>query len=214
MSAKNIRAIFNSALDPRLKPLAVLLALYGHADGTSIFPSVETLGGDLGLSSRQIQRLIGELLDTGTLVNETPRTGGRASGDRRGRTTRYRLDLDALSQRSEEHKPRHQRHPFVAAKGDTHVSVSDSPRVTPASPKGDMGDAKGDMGVATRVTPVSPDLPIDLPTRSSSTFTAPDGAVSDELDESLDCTAPGSLDTHLCYAAWRSSYSSRASIGV
>ena len=24
----------------------------------------------------------------------------------------------------------------------------------------------------------------------------------------------GSLDTHLCYAAWRSSYSSRASIGV
>ena len=26
--------------------------------------------------------------------------------------------------------------------------------------------------------------------------------------------APGSLDTHLCYAAWRSSYSSRASIGV
>ncbi len=29
-----------------------------------------------------------------------------------------------------------------------------------------------------------------------------------------DCTAPGSLDTHLCYAAWRSSYSSRASIGV
>ncbi len=28
------------------------------------------------------------------------------------------------------------------------------------------------------------------------------------------CTAPGSLDTYLCYAAWRSSYSSRASIGV
>ena len=30
----------------------------------------------------------------------------------------------------------------------------------------------------------------------------------------VSCTAPGSLDTHLCYAAWRSSYSSRASIGV
>ncbi len=30
----------------------------------------------------------------------------------------------------------------------------------------------------------------------------------------LICTAPGSLDTYLCYAAWRSSYSSRASIGV
>ena len=29
-----------------------------------------------------------------------------------------------------------------------------------------------------------------------------------------ECTAPGSLDTHLCYAAWHSSYSSRASIGV
>ena len=33
-------------------------------------------------------------------------------------------------------------------------------------------------------------------------------------DHLTDCTAPGSLDTHLCYAAWRSSYSSRASIGV
>ena len=30
----------------------------------------------------------------------------------------------------------------------------------------------------------------------------------------IDCTAPGYLDTHLCYAAWCSSYSSRASIGV
>ena len=29
-----------------------------------------------------------------------------------------------------------------------------------------------------------------------------------------DCTAPGSLDTRLRYAAWRSSCSSRASIGV
>ena len=29
-----------------------------------------------------------------------------------------------------------------------------------------------------------------------------------------DCTAPGFLDTSLGYAAWRSSYSSRASSGV
>ena len=36
----------------------------------------------------------------------------------------------------------------------------------------------------------------------------------DVLRSQLACTAPGSLDTHLCYAAWRSSYSSRASIGV
>ena len=43
--------------------------------------------------------------------------------------------------------------------------------------------------------------------------TRKDGAVG--LDgQTADCTAPGSLDTHLCYAAWRSSYSSRASIGV
>ena len=35
-----------------------------------------------------------------------------------------------------------------------------------------------------------------------------------KLGESPVCTAPGSLDTHLCYAAWHSSYSSRASIGV
>ena len=35
-----------------------------------------------------------------------------------------------------------------------------------------------------------------------------------QFDDWKNCTAPGSLDTHLCYAAWRSSYSSRASIGV
>ena len=35
-----------------------------------------------------------------------------------------------------------------------------------------------------------------------------------EYAQYWNCTAPGSLDTHLCYAAWRSSYSSRASIGV
>ena len=32
--------------------------------------------------------------------------------------------------------------------------------------------------------------------------------------DKLTCTAPGFLDTHLRYAAWRSSYSSRASSGV
>ena len=36
----------------------------------------------------------------------------------------------------------------------------------------------------------------------------------DREQRATECTAPGSLDTHLCYAAWRSSYSSRASIGV
>ena len=35
-----------------------------------------------------------------------------------------------------------------------------------------------------------------------------------EVSHQPTCTAPGFLDTHLCYAAWRSSYSSRASIGV
>ena len=39
-------------------------------------------------------------------------------------------------------------------------------------------------------------------------------ALTQTADVSARCTAPGSLDTHLCYAAWHSSYSSRASIGV
>ena len=52
---------------------------------------------------------------------------------------------------------------------------------------------------------------------SSEAYARAKRAVSQALaidPESGDCTAPGSLDTHLCYAAWRSSYSSRASIGV
>ena len=40
------------------------------------------------------------------------------------------------------------------------------------------------------------------------------GLDNQTVAKKLRCTAPGSLDTHLCYAAWRSSYSSRASIGV
>ena len=40
-------------------------------------------------------------------------------------------------------------------------------------------------------------------------FNSCDGAV-----RKAKCTAPGSLDTRLRYAAWRSSCSSRASIGV
>ena len=38
--------------------------------------------------------------------------------------------------------------------------------------------------------------------------------IPDHSEAERACTAPGFLDTHLCYAAWRSSYSSRASIGV
>ena len=50
----------------------------------------------------------------------------------------------------------------------------------------------------------------DLPS-----FLAPPGTPARaEATSTLSCTAPGSLDTYLCYAAWRSSYSSRASIGV
>ncbi len=51
-----------------------------------------------------------------------------------------------------------------------------------------------------------------------SNFTVPDLrsalSVMDKYPIVSNCTAPGSLDTYLCYAAWRSSYSSRASIGV
>ena len=45
-------------------------------------------------------------------------------------------------------------------------------------------------------------------------YPTPDGRVVGLQTTLAECTAPGSLDTHLCYAAWRSSYSSRASIGV
>ena len=41
-----------------------------------------------------------------------------------------------------------------------------------------------------------------------------DPSLKSSYSVSVACTAPGSLDTHLCYAAWHSSYSSRASIGV
>ena len=50
--------------------------------------------------------------------------------------------------------------------------------------------------------------------RDAEIFTSYVESGMSELKTMAACTAPGSLDTHLCYAAWRSSYSSRASIGV
>src|SRR5688572_7160064 len=85
MSWKLAMAVFESALPPRLKPTAALLALFADDTGHRIYPSVGRLAWLIGKSERAISSDLSELVSRGVLVALTPRTGGRR------RTTEYKL---------------------------------------------------------------------------------------------------------------------------
>ena len=87
------RSILASALPRNEKLLALGLTSFANRDGRSIYPSVDRLAWTVSMSSDTTTRLLTRLVSRGVLVAETPRTGGR------GRTTRYRLAVDALPQR-------------------------------------------------------------------------------------------------------------------
>ena len=151
-NSQHARDVFTSGLPFHLKPVLALLSLYGDRDGTNIYPSVGRVAYELGISDRQVQRQLTQLVTIGVLVPETARTGGR------GQTTHYHLDLDSLPHR-EPYKPRHGRQGLETVKGDTGVVVYPK-RVTSET-------QNPDMGVAKRVTSetVNPDMGV---TRSSS----------------------------------------------
>ena len=66
------------------------MAEHAKHDGTSIFPCVDTIARLAGKTRRAVQYNLTELCELGVLVPETKRTGGRS------KSTRYRLDVDAL----------------------------------------------------------------------------------------------------------------------
>ena len=96
--------VWDSDLDPRLKPLAAVLANFGKDDGTSIFPSVEYLCWLLKRSRRYVQRGLSTLKELGVLIPVSSVHGGR------GKTTVYFMNVAALPTRPPWSRPK-ARHP-------------------------------------------------------------------------------------------------------
>jgi len=121
----------------------VLVALADHAndDGTSARPSVGLLAWKIGLSPRQVQRVIGQLEKRGLITAVAHRNGGR------GRATEYRIDLSHAERKplyNSRPKDDIRPSPFIEKKGD----ISDPERVTSGVEKGDISSAKGDIQVS------------------------------------------------------------------
>ena len=89
MSIPVMRAVVDSERYGGLRKLVLLaLAAYSDPDGTSIFPSVDTVAKKTGLSARPVQRHMRALEREGVLV--------RVARSRRHRPNEYRIDLQAL----------------------------------------------------------------------------------------------------------------------
>lgn len=84
--------------EPVVKLLAFVLADYANPEGDDIFPSVATLAEQVGVSERTVQRHLERLQEIGFIKRVGNSRGGAmrkdASGKRRGRTNRYRIDLE------------------------------------------------------------------------------------------------------------------------
>lgn len=84
--------------EPVVKLLAFVLADYANPEGDDIFPSIATLADQVGVSERTVQRHLERLQEIGFIKRVGNSRGGAmrkdASGKRRGRTNRYRIDLE------------------------------------------------------------------------------------------------------------------------
>jgi len=133
--------VWQSGLDPHLKPLAAALADIANDDGTSIYPSVEYVAWLLGRSERTVQTGLAELRKSCVLKVVAHRYGGR------GNTTEYRLIEDNLPKRASWKQHRAQKGagfaPFAGTvKEDTDAAngeVSDRETVQTSTAK-DEGD--------------------------------------------------------------------------
>jgi hypothetical protein len=165
--------VWQSALDPRLKPLAAALADIANDNGTSIFPSIAyiawLLGDDIEPSDkprmeRTVQRGIKDLRELGILIhvgyrryNRHTRTFEPTVAQGRSSTPEYTLVEAALPERR----------PWQE-KGDN-LSQPALERVTPVTGKGDKttnervtnGREKGDTSVTRSVLEPSIEPPVD-----------------------------------------------------
>ena len=147
-SSRLVRRIFACELEPTWQ--RVLLAIADHAnDGTDAgaWPAVGLIAWKVGISERQVQRVMAQMRGCGLLV---PTKGARP-----GRPTTYRIDLEQLPQ-----KP-----PYAPRKGDAQMSpmkgdVQMSPMT--AAPMGDIPAEKGDISGQVGDVQMSPKVSIEV----------------------------------------------------
>jgi len=96
------------------------LADHAHDDGSHVFPSVPMVAWKTMYEERQVRRRLREFEELGYLVRETEGTGGR------GRSTLYRIDLDALPMR----EPWRSVNPDIAVSGYGNPDISVNPDIS------------------------------------------------------------------------------------
>lgn len=92
--------------------LAIALARCADTDGTSIFPSVDTLAKQTRRSRRMVQILLKELIGSGWLIRVSAGRGGRRRefckmDGYRGNTTLYRINPDWIAKHVNPKQPLH-----------------------------------------------------------------------------------------------------------
>ena len=125
MSIHVIKAVFESALEPHLRLTALAMADFAAKDGTSIYPSVETVARMTGKQPRAVKNDLRALRELGVLVPDNLRGG-------RQKTTHYSMNLSTLRNCCRRHHQTVQRGaPFVA--GATNESVHDAASFKPSA---------------------------------------------------------------------------------
>jgi len=121
MSVKLARRVIDSALPPRLKLTAVVLAFVWADDfGDGVYASIGHMAHLLGKAPRHVRADVADLIKLKVLVPVTARTGGRH------RTTRYRLAVEALPWREPWDVKRGRQRPGIETPNpDDSVRVSD-----------------------------------------------------------------------------------------
>jgi hypothetical protein len=149
-----IAAVLKSSLPPDLKFTAVVFASFGNDEGFRIWPAVDQVAHLRGLSGRQVQRHLKELIGMQILEVIKPATQWYPA--------HYRLRVDQLPARAPWRPPDLQaslleaggESPGAGARGSPPVGLGGDMGFTPA--RGDILGVRGDIAV-------SPDLPHDLP---------------------------------------------------
>lgn len=128
---QRLELIQRSALGPQQKLLLVWLWKYAGDNGHA-FPRQEQLAADMGLSVRQVKRLIAGLSGTLSVTQD-------------GVRNRYSICWDSLPDSVQAKEPRAAKKPAPKTQiGDTHVPNKQEEKGTLASPN---GSGKGDTGV-------------------------------------------------------------------
>jgi hypothetical protein len=89
MSIKLMSQVWEHEISGSAAMVLLVLADFARDDGSKVFPSVATIAYKVGLSRRPTQEILRRLRERGVLIV-------MRQGRGRGRTTHYRIHIDAL----------------------------------------------------------------------------------------------------------------------